>query len=573
MIEPARIEEIQERVRDFVQALRKAQAPAIVKLIESYTRGFTDATQVRRSVTALAKHLEHCREHPDELPDMPIVHIAANRLEDVCKDALRAGVIFAARPTLVARSGRKLAVVAGALAVGAAILAAPVILTALGVDFADLHLARETGKIELPQGDQASVAVSVLVEAAEPAAVRGVEIFPRDHCSHELRGGGSCKSVDARYWVDGKLPTFELRLPKQAYGLLFAVADPELIGRVGKSTVLVAATEDTPEGIYRIPLEGAFLGYQPARCGILERIKETCIPRRVGPDARHEDMPVPTVVVEVVRGDPTRTVGEKRRKQAMATEQKRKAEERASQIAGALSKIKAVMDDTAKTLRKKRFEEARGRIDKLTLLFAPLDALAAEDALVDAVPVEVEEVRARFEDMRSELRAFEDRAFDQAFKMLAAKENKDRSEAELMGGVASRMHISRQYMEAIYTMHADEIEKRMDQAEKARLAHVRAAKAALEQRCGPLPTDTWKNVESYLRASFRRSKVVLSECLTPRLSDADCWSVTCDFKDILPTGETEPDIVTAHKWTFLLRNERIVRHTEQRHTEQPIDTL
>lgn len=562
-MESARIQEIQQRVRDFAKALRAAEAPQIAERMEAYAAGFTDVTQVRRSVASIQQQLEYWRAYPQELPDLPIVHIAANRLEDVCKDALRSGVIVAARPSLRAQSKRKLAIIITALAAGGLMFFAPLAITMLGIDLTDVHLKREVGQLVLQQGEEAHVAVTVLVASKEPALTRGVELYPRDHCKRPLPGGAQCKAVDPRHWADGKLPTFELMLPNQAYGLLFAASDEQVSGSVGGATILLAATEETPEGHYEIALAGAFLGYRPERCSLLERVQGKCQPRSVGADARDDELPVPVVVVDVVHGDLTRMAGEKRRKQAEAEEKKRQAEQRAAQISAAITQIKSVMDDTHKTLKRKRYEQARARIDKLTQLFAPLDVLVVIDAQADVLPTDVEQLRARFEEERSLLRAFEDRAFDQAYKVLTAATNKKREEAALLSEVAANLHISREYMETIYTAHADELEKRMNQVEQDRLAKQRAAKAALEQRCGPLPTATWKTVETYLKGLYPRYRIKLDECLTPRLTEARCWVVTCAFKIVVPTSESEPDQVSSYKWSFLWQKERVAGHVEQ----------
>ncbi len=563
MTDSARIQEIQERLGDFAKALRAAEAAPIAERVEAYCATFTDLTQVRRSVAAIQQQLEHWRANPHELPDLPVVHIAANRLEDACKDALKAGVIVPLAPSLGAQSKRKLTVIVSALAAGALVFLAPLVITLLGVDLTDVHLTREVGKLALPQGEEASVEVRVLVAAKEPALTRAVELYPRGQCKRSLPGGATCKAVDPRLWNDGKLPTFEVTLPNQAYGLLFATSKARVIGGVGSADLLLAATEDTPEGHYEIPLSGAFVGYHTQRCSVLDRVRGICEPRAVGAEARDEDLPGPTVVLDVVHGDLTRMTGEKRRKQAEAEEKKRQAEARAAQIAAAVTQIKSVLDDTHKTLKRKRYEEVRQRIDKLTELFAPMDVLAAADAQADVLPSDVEELRARFEDERSALKAFEDRAFDHAYKLLTAPQNRARKEDELMAEAAVALHISREYMETIYTAHADELEKRMNAVEQARLAKERAAKAALEQRCGPLPENTWKTVASYLKALYPQFRVHVNECLTPRLTEARCWTVNCAFTITIPTGEHEPDQVSNHKWTFLWHEDRIVAHLER----------
>jgi hypothetical protein len=49
--------------------------------------------------------------------------------------------------------------------------------------------------------------------------------------------------------------------------------------------------------------------------------------------------------------------------------------------------------------------------------------------------------------------------------------------------------------------------------------------------------------------------------MTPRLSDKQCWIVVCNF-DELVSGELT-DTIRPHKWTFLLKNSRVIEHLEK----------
>jgi hypothetical protein len=558
--EPTRIEDIQERVSDLVQALRKAEASETAARIEGYAAGFTDPAQVRRAVASIAQQLEYFRAYPHELPDLPIVQIAAGRLEDVCKEALRSGVISAARLSARAQTKRKATIIVTTLAAGGLMFVVPLALMMLGVDITDVKRDRGTAVVQVMQGEEASVPVNVLVESEDPASTRGVTLYPRDHCETELGSGTTCKAVPEREWQEGPAETYEVKLADQAYGLLIAAADTQVTGRVGAGRVLIAATEDTPEGLYTIPLQGAFVGYTPERCNIIERLRGECTPKVVAADALHDGLPVETLRIEVVPGDPSRLASAQRKLELQAAEKQRNAAALAKQIENAVYEIDAVMDDTDALLRKRRYDAVRERIDKLTQLFAPLDELVVTGTNAEALPPEVTDQRRRFEAQSKALATFEDKAFDQAFVVLTAAKNKERSEDELLREVADKLRISAEYMDAIYAGHADELEKRMRAIDDEKSARERAAQAALEARCGQLPTGAWKAVETYLKtlAASARVKTKLGECMTPRLSQERCWTVVCDFKEIAPQGNDQLDKVTPHKWTFVLQNGKVV---------------
>ncbi len=541
-----------------MKALRRAGANDAAAKLEGYAEGFTDVAEVRRAVAAIQQQLEYWRAYPNELPDLPIIHVAANRLEDACKEALRAGVIVAARPSLRSAGKRNLTVALTALAAGSLIFLLPLVITMFGVDLTDAHLNRETRTIKVAQGGEASIEVNVLVETQEPAVTRGVDIHPAGRCRRELQGGAICRQVEEHEFAAGKLPTVEVMNPDQAYGLLVGVANPRVVGRVGTGTIVLAAVDETPEGTYRLPLQAAFLGYEPEHCSLIERVRDTCTKRRIGDDAMHDGLPVPTVMVQVVKGDPSRRVTEQKKRELEAEQTKKRAEERTAQIGSAVSAIKGALDDTQKIFRKKNFEPARARVEKLNQLFAPLDSLMVDDAGLESMPVDVAELRVRFDGLRAELKKFEDGVFELAYPILTAPENKERPEDVLMKEVARRAHISEEYAEAIFTAHADEMEKRLAAAEQAHLEQERATKAALEARCGALPASAWKTVHDYLHVTFKTSRISLGECLTPRIDAAHCWTVTCEFTETIPTSESEPDRIYKHKWTFVLRNGAIV---------------
>jgi hypothetical protein len=565
VVEPTRIAEVKERVRDFTLALRQAGAEDVAQRIEGYAAGFIDGTQVRRSVDAIKQQLQYYRACPHELPELPIVQIAANRLEDVCKDALRAGMIEPARPSLRAASKRKLSLVTTTLSAAGVVLLLPLLFSMFGVDLSDLFVHRTLPPLRLLQGDDLSASVNVLVPTQQPAATSGVEFYVAGHCPRDMPDGASCRPVGPRAFGSEVLPGYEVMMDGQAYGVFVAFSEPRMLGAVGTGRVLVAASADTPEGRYALPLQAAFLGYAPEHCGLLLRLRRQCEPAQRGARARHDELPVPTLIIDVQRGVPgQKTESDRRRERAEAAERLR-AEQRAAAIAGAVAEIKTVLDDTQAMLRHKQYDAVRERLEKLTELFAPLDALAVTGSEAELPPAEVTGLRARFEAQRSELGSFGDRAFDVCYAALNRPRGAGQSDDAILLATAQKLGISREFMEAIYAEHADQLEQRLARAEEAKRAAQQAAAEAVEHRCGPLPTAAWREVQAYLSGLARAAGVMtrLEECFTPRLSEVRCWSVVCKFAEIVPDTDSLTDKVNRHTWTFTLQKDRVVSHVER----------
>jgi hypothetical protein len=591
--ESARIQDVQERVRDFALALRSAGAADVAQRIERYASGFVRTAEVRRSVAAIQEQLRYFRTYPDELPDLPIVQVAANRLEDVCKAALAGGLIEPAKPSLRAAGKRKLGVIVTTLAAAGLCFVLPLVLTMFGVDWDDLLKKRELAPATLAQGEDIQLSVTALEASPELAATKGIEFYLRGRCADDLGSGMHCKKAEPRELGGAVRPSYEVTLDDQVYGLFVGFGETQLLGAVGNGTVWVAATWDTPEGRYALPLHAAFLGYTPERCSLVDRALERCTSRRVGADAKYEDLPVPTLFVDVVKGDPRKPAEHMKQKKL---EEKRlrtdAAALRAAELVKNVGQIKAVLDDTQAMARKQQWAAVRERAEKLTQLFAPLDQLVVGGE-GEPLPVEVASLRARFEALRRELQAFEDRAFDVAYaatrdtaakpraaksgegkagvstSVLAAKsgdesapESATESDSRLTA-VANKLRISPAYMDEIIAAHAEQYESRIASEEAARRAKVQAEQAGLLQRCGPLPTHAFTEVKGYLGAmgNSMRIKTRLNECLTPRLTDKLCWSVVCTFDELIPGELTD----TSHqrRWTFLLRNARVVDHIDK----------
>lgn len=563
MVPPTGIEEVRGRARDFARVLREAGADDVADSMDRMVAGFVDASTVRRSVEAIRQQLRHFRAYPEELPEQPVVHIAANRLEDACKDALRAGVIAPARLSLRAQGKRKLGVVFVTLMAAGLMLGVPLALAMAGVDFADLRGQRLLPTLRLPKGAVRKVHVHVLEESADPEHTSAVELYVAGRCPAQLAGGMSCRAAGERSFGSQTLPTFEVMLPGQAYGLSIAVAETRLVGAVGTGTLLLSATSETPEGLYVVPLAAAFSGYTIERCSWPQVLFSECTRELVGQDQQDVDRRVPSLQVEVVAHGPSESDADELAEQQR--EQQRALAERVQTITAMVDTVRSALDDTQRQIRKRRFEAARERLDELGRLFEPLDALIVSTPDDDALPKDVLSLRARFEDCARQQARFEDRAFDGVYAALMRQRSGSSTDDQIIARVAKRLGISGPFLERIYAEHAEQLEERMRRAQAAQQLAEQRAHDALLARCGPLPKGAFHEVQAYLSARARQLGIRLRmhECMTPRLSVETCWSVVCDFDDIRSRPDLLADEVVRRQWTFELRNGRVMRHRER----------
>ncbi|MEY4579283.1 MAG: hypothetical protein RL701_3986, partial [Pseudomonadota bacterium] len=459
VVTPTPIEDVSERVRDFTRALREAGAEDIAQRIDGYAGGFVDSTQVRRSVDAIRQQLRYFRAYPEELPDLPVIQIAANRLEDACKDALRAGLIEPARLSLRAQSKRTFSVVFGTLFSAGLLVLVPFALVFAGIDVEDLWRGRVSPLVRVQKGSYVSAPVQALEATGDVRATQGVEFSVSGGCPVQLARGASCHASGLKSFGSLELQAYEVMLPDEAYGIQVAFTDAHLLGAVGRGQVLISAGPETPEGVYQVPLAAAFLGYAPAHCSWYLQLLSRCTQAQSGPKVRSEEVPVATLPVRVVpaRHTPAELVTQQN------VEQRKRIDERAAQIVGAVKEIQAVLDDTQSLLQKKRFESVQERIDKLTHLFEPLDASAVAGTEGEALPIDVVALRARFEAERKELAAFRDRAFESAYLALSAPHDKALSDDRILARVAQQLGVSPAFMDQIYAEHAEQLEQRLQQ--------------------------------------------------------------------------------------------------------------
>lgn len=443
-------------------------------------------------------------------------------------------------------------------------MAVPFGLVRAGVDPSEWGKQRKLALRRLPRGEEDSVRVFALARALLPQAVTGVDFLPLGRCRDRLPNDARCVQTSERLWAEGRLPTYEIKLPHQTYGLLFAVPRPHALRGFGAASLLLAATDDTPEGLYEIPFTATYHGYTPQACELLERLRGHCPGPRKGQGERHVGVAVPVVVVEVVSGDPSRRLGEKRRGQAEAEERRRKAEQRAQQIGAALSQIDALIAQTRKLIGQRRWEQVHDRVQTLTSLFQPLDVLALAHDESDVLPADITQVRARFEVLRDKLDEFEDRVFEKTFAVVVSESNRRVAEERLLLRIADQFGISAKYVESIYTERADEIERRIQAREQAHIGQLKAEQQARERRCGSLPQGAWQAVQHYIARVYEEPHVelALGECMTARLTERDCWAMRCDYVRKFEVAVERPKIVTKHQAEFYFEHGRIVRHRE-----------
>lgn len=563
MSEPTAISEIEERLQDLIDALRQAGRPDLGRMLERYHGDFTSVALVRRSVSEIQRQLQRWREPGSELPDTPKIQFAANRLEDACNEALGAGVIGAARPSMGAQARRKIGLVLVTLLGAAVVLLIAIALVSSGIEIDQLGKEVYTEKAEVARGAEIEVRITARADALIPGATSAATFEPLPGCRRPHGPDASCVEVQPREWNGARVTTWELKLANQAYGLFFAVASTELVaGKLGAAQLVIWATDETPEGSYEIPLRASYSGYTPLRCEPLQRLMESCPPPRVGAEERHSGVPVSPLVVRVVPPDPAQAAAAAQAAADQAADTQRRATERTAEIESALTEIQAEVKEIEALAKRRKWEEARVRLAKLGELFAPLDAPALAGAPPGVLPPDVGKVRARCEVLQEKLQAFEAEVFEATFADVTAATNKAVAEEKLRERIGKRFKITPEYVESIYTDRTDEIQRRLEARARAHLDKVKAEQQAREQRCGALPTGTYKAIEAYLKQTIAapRVEIVLGECLTPRLTDTACWEMLCDYQRKEEVAIERPKVVSKHQIAVHLVHGRVTGH-------------
>lgn len=545
--------EVRERLKDLNDALRQAGRLDLVRELKAYPATLISASRVRNGVEGLRQQCELWRSRAGQLPDLPVVMLAANRLEDACREVIASG-LFPALPPTAGQQLRRISIVVtiGVVAFGLVALV-PILLTARGVDITDIDAERTMPPIALPRGGETRLEVGVLAEALAPEATQGVTFAPKDRC--ERPTGGACEQTEPRLWEAGRLPTYELKLPQQAYGVLFAFTGERLIGKVGSTTLLLAATEDTPEGHYELPLTASYLGYTPLPCGAFARVIGNCPAPRTEEGARHVGLGVPLVVIDVVPGDPGGPGRPSREALAMQAARE-KAAERAKQIAAAMETVGAAMGEIDAAMRRSRWELAREKLAKLAELFGPLDA----DAAGGEASEEVELARDRFAALRDRLTEFETELFEDTYRTLKAPESKTVPEDRLMTAIAQRHRVGRAYVEEIYTQRADEIQARLAAEKQEEEERLKREEEELTRRCGKAPQNTWAAVKEYASELHPGEEVEMRECLSPRLDPLQCWIVLCRYTTRGEVSDERPKALMKYRGAFYIKDNYVTHH-------------
>jgi hypothetical protein len=563
MADQTAIADIEERLQDLIDALRQAGRPDLGRMLERHAHDFTSVAMVRRSVSEIQRQLQRWRAPGSELPDTAKVQLAANRLEDACNEALGAGVIGAARPSIGAQSRRTLSVVLVTLLGASVLLLIAIALVSSGIELDQVGKEIHLEHAEITRGGEIEVRVAARTHALIPSATSAVLFEPLPGCKRPHGPDVSCVAVEGREWNGAKVPAYELKRPNQAYGLFFAIVSTELFaGKKGLAQLVIWTTDETPEGAYEIALQASYRGYTPLRCELLDRLTEACPEPRVGAQERHNGVLVSPLVVRVVPPDPAQVAAAAQAAADQAAETQRMAGERATEIENALVEIQLEVKETEALAKKRKWLEARVRLAKLGELFAPLDAPALAGAAPGALPPEVGKVRARYEVLHEKLQAFEAEVFEATFSDVTAASNKAVAEESIFERVAKRFKVTTDYVQNIYTDRAEEIQRRIEDRARAHLDKVKAEQHARERRCGALPTGAYKAVETYLKATLTapRVQVVLGECLTPRLTESACWEVQCDYQRKEEVAIERPKVVTKHRVTVHLVHGRVTGH-------------
>lgn len=563
MADQTAIADIEERLQDLIDALRQAGRPDLGRMLERYANDFTSVALVRRSVSEIQRQLQRWREPGSELPDTAKVQFAANRLEDACNEALGAGVIGAARPSLGAQSRRTLSVVLVTLLGTSVLLLIAIALVSSGIELDQLGKEVHTDKAEVTRGGEIEVRVTARTHALIPGATSAAVFEPLPGCKRPHGADVSCVKVEGREWNGVRIPAYELKLPNQAYGLFFSIISTELFaGKKGAARLAIWTTDETPEGVYEIPLQASYRGYTPLRCELLEQLMKACPEPRVGADERHKGVLVSPLIVRVVPPDPAQAAAAAQAAVDQAAETQRKARERATEIESALAEIQREVKETEALAKKRKWLDARVRLAKLGELFAPLDAPALAGEAPGVLPPEVGKVRARYEVLHEDLQAFEAEVFEATFTDVTAASNKDVAEERIQERIAKRFKITPDYVQSIYTDRAEEIQQRIEDRARMHLDKVKAEQQARERRCGELPTGAYKTVEAYIEQALSapRVEITLGECLTPRLTESACWEVQCDYQRKEEVAIERPKVVTKHQITVHLVHGRVTGH-------------
>ena len=539
------MEEVQARLVELIDELKRAGAYAEARWFKREAAGLVRVTEARRTVNRLVTRLARFRTHPGEIPETPGLLIVACRLEDACVAVLKAGFVPAARPTLATRFKRTFRLVGGSISVGLVLLA----LAVVWVDYGHLmspHASSFAGPLKLLRGGAGKFRLRVSDPPQLRDAVRGVEFSVIGGCmGDQVIDGFVCSVASPHDWGGKTLPAMELKMDQRAYGLVFSLSSPQVIAGRGEVTVHVATSPTTPAGRYLVSLTAAYRGYGPSLdCWPFLQKNGLC-ELQVGAERKDVAQAVPQLIIEVgqtvMQAQPPRpTVEEQHQAQERA--------ERAATLTARVEAVEVVVLENERLLARGDYEIARPRIERLLGLWAESGASdpgsgdpgAAGADVTGSATGEVDrrlaELHARAFAQQGRVEAFNDGLYEALFAELYGASRRPVDEDQGVARLAKRFAVSRDYVRLIQLQYAERIAARMETARVG--AHHR-----LLERCGQVPTGTWKAIDRLLSdpSASRGRKLRLQECLTPRLSAEHCWEITCEHEwySVRPDGDME----------------------------------
>jgi hypothetical protein len=566
------IADVAERAKDLMTSLRKEGRSDLAAIVKKHVRLFKVPDEVRRSVTDLQKLLEQWRENPEDLPDNLQVRFEAEQLEDTCRLVLGIGTGDSAKETIKAlpltiidRIVWLVRLVALALAIGGSVFGLPILAAEMGIDWIGHKWRYETPTVWAAQGKEVRVEVNILARAQLPDSTGLVEVYPVDRCRDSVHWDilafkrWFCKLSDRQLADDGS-PTYEMLEKGGLHGVLFAISNSEMTGSVGHAVVQVFPTEATPPGVYKIPLQGSYRGYRPGECSGFGPLR-SCGKAVADENGEHGGLRVPTVVVRVTTTSKvaeggfrtpmeTKEIEEKRR---AAEEAEAKLRQREQELAARIKEAVESVAEIQAAFAAGKWVAGRDRINELSTLHGELNAKSKQQRHPADYKDDLVELRHRLEKQREALKEFEKRVYLATFRALHV--DKMSSARAAVNAVAVQFGIPVDYVKRLYDDRIGETKMRLKQLAEERLARDHAAWQAAKDRCGPSPSRPAEEIERYLRAVLRDPNASVGECLSPRLTDQDCWMVMCAF-----TAEDRSGIPARFRWRFFMEGGRVKNH-------------
>ncbi len=574
MSEQNTVKDIDEKARDLIATLKQVDAKQNASVVENLIRDFKSPTGVRKAVSELHRQLEQWREHPREFPDTVRAKFEAQQLEDACRLILGVGTGKGPKEDLQPlplsfwdHLRRKLRVMAVTVVSGSLVVALPIGVQELGIDWINFKVVYETEVVKLPRGKEVRVPISVLARSQMPKRTTLVEIYPRDRCGGAVYrdwlafSKWTCFNSERMLAVDGS-PTYEMKRTGQYHGVLFAVIDTGLVGSVGSGTVQVFATDTTAKGVYKLPLQAGYRGYKPAECWGFGKLR-SCGEPTANEDAEHSALRVPTLVVEVVDAQVSQT-GEVKTsvERQEALEAQKQAEEQLAKMKQARKQLEREIASTLeeigairKSAARQNWVEVRDGLQQMRQKHDELNERVKDSGNPSLYRESMVELREKLDKERARLSSFEARVFDSVFRAIHAAELPEQEVELAKEQVARRHRIPVDYVSSIYQARLGEARNRLKKLNEAKLARDHAAWLEAQRRCGKTPENAADAIEGYLRARLEDPNLSVLECQTPKFQEGACWLVSCVF-----LGEDETGMRKKFRWRFYLEHGQVKRH-------------